>query len=71
LRLQALDQVNTILFALREGPSRIGLDVLRQRAALLQQRFDLPMERLLNGLIQANPCSARYLRLAPVASTAT
>ncbi len=70
LRLQALDQVNTILFALREGPTRIGLDVLRQRAAVLQQRFDLPMERLLHGLLQANPCSARYLRLAPVTSTA-
>ena len=71
LRLQALDQVNTILLALRAGPMRIGLEVLRQRAALLQQRFDLPMERLVNALIQSNACSARYLRLAPSEPTAT
>ena len=62
LKLRALDGVNAILMALRDGPVRVGISPLRERARDLAEAFGLPFERLVGTMLDVNPHTAQYLK---------
>ncbi len=64
LKLRALDGVNAILMALRDGPSRVGIAALRERARDLSEAFDLPFDRLVTTMLDGNPHTAQYLKFS-------
>ena len=63
--LPALSDPNLIAFALKGAPMRLAWSALRQRAARLQARLDLPFERYVGALKRMNPHTAQDLMIGP------
>lgn len=62
LLLAAADEVNMIVFAIRDGRSRYAIDALRDRARALQRRLGLPYGDFVRGLLDANARTQGFLR---------
>ena len=67
LCMPALRDPNVIVLALKGLPGRIAWQALRERAAALEGRFDLPFPRYVNALRKMNPHTAEELIAAPAA----
>ena len=65
LTLKALYDPNVIAFAFRAPPARVPWDVLRSRAARLQERLELPFARYVARLRGGNRFSAQELIIVP------
>ena len=65
--MPALRDPNVIVLALKGLPGRIAWQALRERAAALEGRFDLPFLRYVNALRKMNPHTAEELIAAPAA----
>jgi spermidine synthase len=62
LLLPAADRVNMIVFGIKGGPSRYGIDGLRDHARSLRRRLRLPYEAFVRDLLETNARTASYLR---------
>jgi len=63
LMVEAADRVNLIALAFREGPARVAIRELRQRALGLKELFGLPFERMAGSLVARNRHTASHLLL--------
>ena len=61
--MPALSDPNVIAFALKGAPPRLAWQTLRERAAMLEARFDLPFARCVNALRSMNSCTAEDLMI--------
>jgi spermidine synthase len=65
--LEARDDGNIIVFALKGMPPSIEWDELRRCAAKLEDKLGLPFDRYVSGLRKMNRWTRKALLLAPVA----
>ena len=70
LCMPALRDPNVLVFALKGAPPMIGWQALRERAATLEARYDLPFTRYVNALRAMNPHTDEELIIdAPTGGT--
>jgi spermidine synthase len=65
LSLNAREDGNIIVFALKGGPRSIAWDELRRTAEKLEQRLGLPFPGYVSGLRKMNRWTRRELLIAP------
>jgi spermidine synthase len=65
LAMKALYDPNIVVIALKGLPARIGWDTLRERAARLEARLDLPFTRYVPRLRSMNPSTQHELLVGP------
>lgn len=63
MQLEAADRVNIIALALRNGPSRVSIRELRERAVALKGRLGLPFDKMVSSILQRTEHAGRYLVL--------
>ncbi|CAM9912957.1 unnamed protein product [Phaeothamnion confervicola] len=66
--LEARDDGNIIVFALKGAPASIEWDELRRCAAKLEAKLGLPFERYVSGLRKMNRWTRKALLLSPAAA---
>lgn len=67
LCLPAGDRVNTIVFGLKRDQRRWPIEALRKAASRLDRRYALGCSRMVRDLLEANACTANFLRLGGTA----
>lgn len=63
LMLPSEDGFNNIVLAFKEGPTRVGIETLKQSARTLKRRYRLPFDVYVRELVAHNPTTAAHLRI--------